>query len=381
MAVARDIGAATTQEGASSDLWRAAAAAGCSAITAALAAGAAINWVTDDKTPLMAAAHYHRVAAVQELLRCGAAVRVEDPPAGMHYSCLEAAWLRYDDDTWTDYDAAVEITALLLDAGADVQPLRIYYPSALSLAAAIGSLRGVQLLLAAGAEPAAPRSHAPLIYAAVCKDDELDVTGCFEALLAAGANACEVDSLGLTALHFAAAHCAGAHYHRVARLLVAAGADVDARAHDGSTPLRYTLVGGPRGLDAQCNRLQRLLAMGAKPDPVFWANVAEAAATVSPADWPPMGRRLLDEAAWARRGPLLRLRAVVKARWKAEAAAVGASASEACASDHAVDALGGAAAAAAAAASAPAAAAEVTAAAAAEVTAAAAAVHPGPATV
>jgi hypothetical protein len=303
----------------------------------------------------MAAAHYHRVAAVQELLRCGAAVRVEDPPAGMHYSCLEAAWLRYDDHTWTDFNIAVEITALLLEAGADVKPLRSYYPSALSLAAAIGSLRAVQLLLAAGAD-AAMRGHAPLIYAAVCKDDELDVTGCFEALLAAGADAWGADNLGLTALHFAAAHCAGTQYHRVARLLVAAGADVDALAHDGSTPLRHTLVGGPRGLDAQCNRLQTLLAMGAMPDPTLWANLAEAAAAEPLADWPSMGRRLLDEAAWARRGPLLRLRAVVKTKWEAEAAAADASASEACARDHAVDALGGA-------------------------VAAAAVVHPGPATV
>jgi len=130
---------------------------------------------------------------------------------------------------WDD----VEITALLLRAGAKVDAADDYGVRPLVLAAQNGSAAIAEALLKAGADPnlALPSGETPLMIAArTGKPDAVNV------LLARGAavNAKE-KTLGQTALMWAAAE----RHADVVRLLIEGGADVHARSTAGYTPLLF----------------------------------------------------------------------------------------------------------------------------------------------
>jgi hypothetical protein len=146
-----------------------------------------------------------------------------------------------------------------------------------------------------------------------------------EALLAAGADVHAVDHAGRTALHWLAFHCAPEHAPAAVRALAAGGADVNAQDSHGSTPLQ--VMWACEGYDYQRPDEEvaatgtALLGVGADAGQDFWAGKRMMEV--------PRGSRaaLLGEAAWARRGALVRLRwrlrQAADAAYEAAAALVG----------------------------------------------------------
>jgi ankyrin repeat protein len=319
----------------------AAAAGDCAQIEAALSAGADVNAVRTDAatpwTPLTRAVHGWHVDAVALLLARGARVR-------MKVVMGHEPWPVWGYISWADssrWDACVAIARLLLAAGADVNAAD-WQGTALAAAAGAGCAAGVRLLVDAGADvsSAKGRRMTPLHQAAGCPaaGPPADPAGCVEALLAAGADARAWDIDGARPAHWAARTCGPQHVPAVLRLLVAAGADVNAPTRwDSITPLEGSLA-FRAGTGAIVPTARALLAAGAQAGFSFWRR--HWVTSLPRAE----KATLLGEAAWARRGHLCRLRRVVNPNSEqaaADEAKAAATASETATAAAAAARLGG----------------------------------------
>jgi ankyrin repeat protein len=292
---------------------RAAGKAGnCRGITAALTAGAAVDGVETERyeTPLIIAVLRRHVDAVRLLLRRGASVRAVrrcDPP-------LWHVWFPLPPRA--EWEACVAIATLLLAAGAQADLVAGDGRTPLHHAAWAGCVAGVMQLVAAGSDArvADAAGSTPLHSAAKCEDAGADPAGCILALLAAGADPRATNAHGWGALHYAAARCAACHLADVTRLLVGAGAQVNMLCHRGSSVLELLSVS--RSGDDLATGAAALLAVGAVPVAAngWWGHPRVAGLSRD------QRAGLLREAAWARRGHLLRLRWSTR---QAQAAAAG----------------------------------------------------------
>lgn len=207
-------------------------------VRALVAAGGDVNVRdADGATPLLYAAHSAKAEAVRALLAAGA-----DPNLSNRYGLAplhEAAMI-----------ADPALIALLLDAGADVDTALPEGETPLMLAARTSSVAAVKLLIDHGADVNVVerwQGQTPLMYAAA--HDRADVAA---ALIAAGAGVdaktplnelpdrlpfarfnVEFPAGGMTALLFAARQGSTA----ALPVLIAAGADVDARTPEGFSAL------------------------------------------------------------------------------------------------------------------------------------------------
>lgn len=139
------------------------------------------------------------------------------------------------------YHGHVDCVAALLDAGAKPNMVdRVHSGTALFWASQEGRLEVVNELLVAGANVHRPNAgtNTPLQVAS-----EGGHAGVVDALLAFGANPRYKDALNDTALHFASATLGGSSV-RIVILLIDAGAEVDARSGDGTTPLMWAAAFG-----------------------------------------------------------------------------------------------------------------------------------------
>jgi ankyrin repeat protein len=244
------------------------------------------------------------LAAVQLLLSRGARARPL-PPCTPPLSEVHWRWQPGSQEAGD----ALAIARALLAAGADVDADSGSHLTPLSNAAYFGCLAGVRLLLEAGAKAGAVSDGGltPLQCAVHCRYSLAGPPGCIEALLDAGADATAASSFGLTPLHRVGSDLHPDHAAAAARLLLAAGADVDARDEYGDTSLalaarpKIDAVEFTQGGHARVARA--LQAVGADPAAcAFWARPNIAAL-------PRRARaELMWEAAWARRGVLRMLR-------------------------------------------------------------------------
>ena len=134
---------------------------------------------------------------------------------------------------WAAYQDDLDLSTLLIRAGANVKAASRYGVTPLSLACTNGNGAIVELLLKAGADPnaALPGGETPLMTAA-----RTGAPAVVRALLAHGARAdAKDDRRGQTALMWAAAEGHAA----IVEDLIEAGADVKARLASGFTPLSF----------------------------------------------------------------------------------------------------------------------------------------------
>ena len=127
------------------------------------------------------------------------------------------------------------ILRMILDAGADIDASDEFGRTALSFAADLGNLKGLQLLLDRGARVDAVRvsgfdflSNAPLVLASSNGHEDIVQT-----LLAAGANVNGEDNRCVTALEEASLF----GHHKVVQMLIHAGADVNSCNAHGQSAL------------------------------------------------------------------------------------------------------------------------------------------------
>lgn len=155
---------------------------------------------------------------------------------------------------WSVYREDTESTAILIDAGAEVDTPNRFGVTPLSLASASGNAEIIERLVAAGSDPNDERhwvnaAETPLMHAAR--------SGQVDAVRILLDSAAETDAReawnGQTALMWAAAE---GHVAVIAEL-VGRGADVHARSHAGTTPLLFAARAG------STNGVSVLLAAGA----------------------------------------------------------------------------------------------------------------------
>jgi ankyrin repeat protein len=191
-------------------------------------------------TALHGAAHHGHAAVVAQLIAADADVAAEDDDD--HTALSRAA-----------SQGRIDVIGLLVAAGADINPLtdsQSQGESPLTAAAEEGHARAVETLIAAGAR--INDDDEPALIAAARNGHYRAV----EVLLAAGAGPHSEDSRGITAL------MAGATHAPVVEALLAAGASVDAECDAGMTALIYAA-----GTEPPCARaIKLLLAAGADPD-------------------------------------------------------------------------------------------------------------------
>jgi ankyrin repeat protein len=143
---------------------------------------------------------------------------------------------------WATYQDDLEITELLVRAGANVKAANRYGVTPLSLACTNGNGAMIELLLKAGADPNAPLpgGETPLMTAA-----RTGTLASVKALLSHGANVDgKDDRRGQTALMWAAAEGHAA----VVQALIDAGADFRIRLASGFTPLLFAVREGRIGV-------------------------------------------------------------------------------------------------------------------------------------
>ncbi len=251
------------------------AAPGLEILRALLAAGADPNRVgAYQSPPLHSAAHRGDDAICRALVEGGADVRAVEPSGDRHSTLLAACsgalvWLielcleagadvrhvsaqghtamhyvmdlpSYVEDKRARFEAAAE---RLLAAGAALETVNGEWGAPLHWAAGRGAnVRGVEWLLAKGCSlrVATPKGARPIHEAARMGNGAV-----IEALVKAGADVDAVDGAGLAPLHYACERPSGTG-DAVARLL-AAGAEVNARARDGRTPLVVAIASKKTG--------------------------------------------------------------------------------------------------------------------------------------
>lgn len=202
-------------------------------------------------TALHAAAQQGHVEVVRQLLASGAdatAKTAEHMQTALYFAAA---------------DGHAQVTAALLAAGAPVGAVDQHGSTALHAAADADSAETLWLLLAAGANVAAVNAEGETALQNTALSGSPRAAA---VLLSAGADPNTTDHYGFTPLHNLAqvgeelsepswqAECA------VARLLVASGADLEARNPDGHTPLQYA-VRTPDSIYHQM--VQVLLGLGA----------------------------------------------------------------------------------------------------------------------
>ena len=128
---------------------------------------------------------------------------------------------------WAVYDDRLDLTDLLVEAGADVDAANDFGVTPLSLACDNGASRMVRRLLDAGADPDIARSTGETPLMTCSRTGETEAV---RALLAAGADPNATEAWReQTSLMWGAAE----GHTEVVRALVAYGADVGARSHGG----------------------------------------------------------------------------------------------------------------------------------------------------
>jgi ankyrin repeat protein len=268
----------------------------CMGITAALDAGADVDGADtltsiaeQPRRALVTAVSSGRVDAVKLLLQRGAGVSLSGAGA---YDWLVPPLAAVK---WRTADA-LAIARLLLDAGAHVNAANSFGNTALHFAAQ-ASADGVRLLTGSGAHVDAQGSQGWRPLHAACFFDALT---CVDALLAAGADVTAVDDKGNTAAHWAALSLYLNSLPAITGMLVLAGARLDGVNLAGHTPLMHAEAIG----DWHCHlpaATQVLLAAGAAAEPDVWPALKTRGV---PSD---KLAALLREAAWARRGHMIRL--------------------------------------------------------------------------
>lgn len=211
-------------------------------LRALIARGAQPNLAVHGVTALHAATRdslHGRPDAVMTLLANGARPELTDHDGNtpLHHAALS------EDPT---------ISAMLIDAGAPLDTVNREGLTALALAARAGNEPVLRLLLERGARPEVARGLPALIAAASGHEDRAAIV---KRLLKAKAEVGASDRLGRSALHAAALHGHG----DCADVLVAAGAQVNARDSHGVTPLMEAARAG-------ANRVLSRLVFR-KPDP------------------------------------------------------------------------------------------------------------------
>lgn len=211
-------------------------------LRALIARGADPNRQANGMSALHAATRdslHGRPDAVMTLLANGAKPDVRD-----HEGCTPLHHAALSEDP--------TIAAMLIDAGATLDTVNRESLTPLAVAARSGNETVVRLLLERGARPDVERAIPALIAACNGHDDQVAIV---KRLLKAKPDIGARDRLGRTALHAAALHGHGDS----ADLLVAAGADTDARDSHGVTPLMEAARAG-------ANRVLARLVFR-KPDP------------------------------------------------------------------------------------------------------------------
>jgi hypothetical protein len=209
---------------------------------------------------------------------------------------------------------AEQLLAALLGAGAEVDAVHpnpwCGQRTALSSAAEQGFAACVRMLLAHGASVRHRDADkwTALHWAAHARTG--DPAGCVLALLAAGSDVRAEGPWAMTPLNAAAYACAPGAAWAVLPALVAAGADVQQRNRYGETALD-SAVKGWEG-DSLVLVATALIRVGAAAGDGFWRAARVRAL--------PRGQRgaLMVDAAWARRGHLIRLRRRRRQAWDAE---------------------------------------------------------------
>ncbi|MEK6373849.1 MAG: ankyrin repeat domain-containing protein [Acidobacteriota bacterium] len=205
-------------------------------------------------TALYLAVAERHVDVVDRLLRAGADPNSEVPfPPDENTPVARAA-----------SKGPPEMLALLLAAGGDPNRRGKGTASPLYLAArGRDSMKKVQLLLKAGARVVAEGDGASPLHAAMVADGEIDgdhdAASVIRVLLAAGAVVDATDENGLTPLH----HAASRRNIEVVKLLLSGGASVQAVAKCGATPLSFVLQGARDTEDQALAVAEILVAAGA----------------------------------------------------------------------------------------------------------------------
>ena len=194
----------------------------------------------DVNAPLADAAKSRDIATVSRLLKQPVDVNVpqSDGTTALHWAVR-----------WN----LLEVIDPLIRAGANVNATNRYNITPLALACTNGSALVVAKLLQAGADPnASPNGESPLMVAARTGDLET-----VKVLLAHGAATNAVESeRGQTALMWAAAEA----HPAVVKLLIEQGADVQARAKGGFTPVLFGVRKGDK------ESVAALINAGASPN-------------------------------------------------------------------------------------------------------------------
>jgi uncharacterized protein len=202
----------------------------------------------DGMTALIWAARLNDAEMAALLLRAGADVKAANDYG---VTALYAAAANADP----------QIVEKLLTAGADANARLLSGETPLMEAAERGNLETVRVLVSRGADPNAREANGgqtALMWAVSERHFAVGDAGSARALLGAGANPNDImPKTGLTALIIAAA----AGRTEVAALLLDKGADPEAVAADGFTPLHYAA----KNKEA-VEMVSALLRAGAKPD-------------------------------------------------------------------------------------------------------------------
>src|SRR4051812_43744945 len=145
---------------------------------------------------------------------------------------------------WAVYDGNLAEVKRLLRAGADVSIANKYGATAMSLAADVGNAEMLGLLIDAGASADSPNAEGQTVLMAVARTGNVKAA---QRLLKAGAT---VDARekwgGQTALMWASAR----RHPEMMRLLIAEGADVNARSIVRDYQRHVTAEGRPKNLDS-----------------------------------------------------------------------------------------------------------------------------------